>query len=358
VTHIIASNLTPKKRVEFERYKVVRPEWIVDCVKAGKALPWNQYRLIDRSSQKNIGLTQKPVDGYRAVSSRDEKIVYRGGGLRNESSQESSSYPTPPEMKVMDLDDMEIDIKQKPPLIPPLEMEREETDMDVEIPRDLSLIDIATTKHVDDLFVTEIELPSTLSSIDISSPSQAHGIHNMVTPDLPDQHLTFHNSPTAKMDPSVALASALLPSEPSSPPHDHDSIDPPGINQADIAAVHNATILANPSLRSSTVVNPAFLKSYFDQSRLHHLSAWKADLKNQMQQLTSQNPPRRTKKTADQPRWIMHVDFDCFFCSVSLVSRPELKDKPVCVGHGGAKSGEIASCNYPAREFGIHNGMR
>jgi DNA repair protein REV1 len=73
-----------------------------------------------------------------------------------------------------------------------------------------------------------------------------------------------------------------------------------------------------------------------------------------MQQLTSSQKPRRTR---NGPRCIMHIDFDCFFCSVSLISRPELKDKPVVVGHGGGKSGEISSCNYVARKFGVHNGM-
>ena len=102
--------MTPKKRVELERYKVVRPEWIVDCVKAGKALPWNQYRLIDQSNQKTIGFAQKAVDSYRAVSSRDEKTVYGGGGLQK-LSQESSSYPTPPEMKAMDLETVEYDVE-------------------------------------------------------------------------------------------------------------------------------------------------------------------------------------------------------------------------------------------------------
>jgi hypothetical protein len=81
----------------------------VDCVKAGKPLPWNQYRLIDRSNQKTIGFTQKSVDSYRAVSSRNEKVVYGGGGLQSDLSQESSSYPTPPEMKIMDLDAVEND---------------------------------------------------------------------------------------------------------------------------------------------------------------------------------------------------------------------------------------------------------
>ena len=42
-THIIASSLTPAKVVEFQRMKVARPGWLVDSVKAGKLLPWQDY---------------------------------------------------------------------------------------------------------------------------------------------------------------------------------------------------------------------------------------------------------------------------------------------------------------------------
>ena len=42
-THIIASNLTPLKVLEFKNMKVVRPEWLVESVKAGNLLPWRQF---------------------------------------------------------------------------------------------------------------------------------------------------------------------------------------------------------------------------------------------------------------------------------------------------------------------------
>ena len=344
----------------------------MDCVKARKALPWNQYRLIDRSNQKTIGFTQKSVDSYRAVSSRDEKIVYGGGGLQKELSQESSSYPTPPEMKAMDLDTVEYDAKTELPEKPLLsDAKEEDTEMlGIEFPNDLSPIKISPPKLEDATIATEIEIPSSLSPLAISSPSQpveqvdTLSAEGQITPELryrseqPALRAFMqqqpHTATKPMVDQNIDLPNDLNPSS----PRPEDSVGSPKIpaeNKAALAAAHNAAILANPSLRSSTVVNPDFLKSYFDQSRLHHLSTWKADLKNQMQQLTSQKP-RHLKKTGT--RWIMHVDFDCFFCSVSLVSRPELKEKPVCVGHGGARSGEISSCNYPAREFGIHNGMR
>lgn len=63
-------------------------------------------------------------------------------------------------------------------------------------------------------------------------------------------------------------------------------------------------------------------------------------------------------------RVIMHCDFDCFFVSVGLTTRLHLRGKPVVVCHsqgaqGGASStSEVASASYEAREQGVKNGMR
>ena len=178
VTHIIASNLTPKKREEFQKYKVVRPEWIVECVKAGKTLPWNQYRLIVQSSQATFGFSQRPTDSYRAVSSREEKVVYGGGGLeqtpaqQHEPSQESSSYPTPPEMKSMDMDIVEPEVKiEQPALI------GHDENMDAKVADGgSSLISDLPPRESFEARVPPnelLEFPSDLSPIEISS-SHAH----------------------------------------------------------------------------------------------------------------------------------------------------------------------------------------
>lgn len=160
-------------------------------------------------------------------------------------------------------------------------------------------------------------------------------------------------------------------------------------------------VMANPEWRKAhTSIAPDFIEGYYKNSRLHYLSTWKSELRALVMEaqeraeanisstpeaipqpimngvsmrgehLRPQTSPKKWKgkgkaKIVDRhERVIMHCDFDCFFVSAGLVSRPELKGKPVVVCHSqGAQGGEsstseIASCSYEARDFGIRNGMR
>ncbi|RDB19284.1 DNA repair protein rev1 [Hypsizygus marmoreus] len=160
-------------------------------------------------------------------------------------------------------------------------------------------------------------------------------------------------------------------------------------------------VMANPEWRKAhTSVAPDFIEGFYKNSRLHHLSTWKAELKNLVQEaqeraevggvaglvakveseavgheggvsmrgaeLVMKSPGKgkgKGKERAVDDRVIMHCDFDCFFVSAGLLSRPQLKGKPVVVCHsqgaqGGASStSEVASASYEARKFGIKNGM-
>ncbi|GAV03305.1 hypothetical protein RvY_13749 [Ramazzottius varieornatus] len=133
--------------------------------------------------------------------------------------------------------------------------------------------------------------------------------------------------------------------------------------------------------------DPNYVNQFYARSRLHHLSMWKVESKQLVQSLQDTSDgsfpgrerlrqyyaqlPSRPKEALKKV--IMHIDFDCFFVSVGLLSRPHLRGKPIAVCHGttgfktkeGAKEGqerfdsksEISSCNYEARNAGLKNGM-
>ncbi|XP_031634603.1 DNA repair protein REV1 [Contarinia nasturtii] len=172
---------------------------------------------------------------------------------------------------------------------------------------------------------------------------------------------------------------------------------------------------------AKTAVDPNFLTEFYNNSRLHHISTLGASLKQFISQLrenhTGEFPDLNKLKGILQMNQehltgnniIMHIDMDCFFVSVGLRSRPNLKGFPIAVTHSKGYNGnnlkneigvdrkkemelyvkrhedkymtkqleidnsndkikkkssidtislsEIASCSYEARKTGVRNGM-
>lgn len=75
VTHIVSSGLTARKREQFSKFRVVKPEWIIESIREGRLLAWSKYRTIplpagnqklslvnEKGDQPNLGRVESCLD--------------------------------------------------------------------------------------------------------------------------------------------------------------------------------------------------------------------------------------------------------------------------------------------------------
>uniref|UniRef100_A0A0N5A2A6 DNA repair protein REV1 n=1 Tax=Parastrongyloides trichosuri TaxID=131310 RepID=A0A0N5A2A6_PARTI len=121
--------------------------------------------------------------------------------------------------------------------------------------------------------------------------------------------------------------------------------------------------------------NPHFIEKYYGRSRLHLISTMAQEAKQWVREQQEKEYEHEfslryllDKISNDDvftapAKVVCHIDMDCFFVSVGLISRPELRGKPVAVTHSRTENhlnngyAEIASCSYEARKLGLTNGM-
>jgi DNA repair protein REV1 len=343
VTHIIASSLTPKKAVEFRRYRVVKPAWVVDSIAAGKLLPWNDYRVLDEGeTQKVLAFDKGTVvsaannrpRGYRDQTDNS----WYTSQLRASQAAPPATPQAPPSLfsrqKLPTPDD---DIEDLPPSYQPGLVTVEPTNEEAQksTAKAKSLVTPPKTSPT----IAPEPSPNDFGDIDDIADELHDSLYADPTPAKP----RLRRRPTFERDRLHAEEVAANPRKPEL-----------------TAEQHNEILLRDPKIRKSTVVDPNFLEQYYRESRLHHLSTWKADLKSQLQAMASEKTATqkaKQKRASGVRRYVLHVDFDSFFAAVSLKKYPEHKTKPAVIAHGQGSGSEIASCNYPARKYGVKNGM-
>jgi DNA repair protein REV1 len=313
-THIIASSLTPKKREEFRKYRIVKPAWVVESIKAGRLLPWESFRVIEEGPSQRV---LKFGDGGSVTAEKRSK----SSGYRDES--QSSWYAS--------------QIRESAAA--------------------------AANTHKSALQDQE-QLAESIRDDEAGSPAAERGPETCLDPGGAQPAVIEHGAATTEgRQQDAALSTTPAQMEPNTAPTIHSrspSVNPPTAKSEMTPEEYNAQLLSNPQMRNSSVVNPDFINQFYRESRLHHLSTWKAELKAQLQGAAQERASARRsakKRAPGARRYIMHVDFDSFFAAVSIRKHPELADKPVAVAHGTGPGSEIASCNYPARAFGLRNGM-
>ncbi|XP_026493940.2 DNA repair protein Rev1 [Vanessa tameamea] len=126
---------------------------------------------------------------------------------------------------------------------------------------------------------------------------------------------------------------------------------------------------------AKTAADPNFIAEFYNNSRLHHISQLGAcfkqhvndlrensnftfsardDLKNRISVLNNSRN-KLTKSDFQNGKTIMHIDMDCFFVSVGLRKRPELRGKPIAVTHSkGGQSHPKRSGVDRVAEFNLY----
>uniref|UniRef100_UPI00358EE42E DNA repair protein REV1 isoform X2 n=1 Tax=Myxine glutinosa TaxID=7769 RepID=UPI00358EE42E len=110
------------------------------------------------------------------------------------------------------------------------------------------------------------------------------------------------------------------------------------------------------SHRAAWSGNPEFISEFYSHSRLHHIATWRSEFdaligelrrhcngvfpgREQLRELVRSRDAKDRHESGEMysevysEPVIMHVDMDCFFVSVALLHRPELRGKPVAVTH-------------------------
>nr|XP_048713935.1 DNA repair protein REV1 isoform X2 [Caretta caretta] len=449
-THIIATNLPNAKIKELKGEKVVRPEWIIESIKAGHLLSYIPYQLYTKQSSVQKGLNFsticKPEDPMPGPSNIAKE-------LNNRVNCVIKKYETENETKANGISSWNEEEKEESEDLGFMELEQVfpgRKQNGIQHHRDSTAIfnghahnSTSALQTQDCVMPYGNRVASRLSPGSVPEKGKTEkGIidfrdctmqqlqeSNKNTDLLKNPHRTTSNS----------FSSSSLHSNTKINGAHHSTVQGP------LSTKSTSSVPTHSKATPSSLSKPldcSFISDFYSRSRLHHISTWKCELTEFVNTLQRKNngvfPGREKLKklkvgrsalmiadtgnvsvlsSSKHQRCIMHMDMDCFFVSVGIRNRPDLKGKPVAVtsnrGAGraplrpganpqmewqyyqnkilngkaaenrvpdkldssigenpdsaqmngadldisGLSMAEIASCSYEARQVGIKNGM-
>ncbi|XP_024069320.1 DNA repair protein REV1 isoform X1 [Terrapene carolina triunguis] len=449
-THIIATNLPNAKIKELKGEKVVRPEWIIESIKAGHLLSYIPYQLYTKQSSVQKGLNFnticKPEDPMPGPSNIAKE-------LNNRVNCIIKKYETENEIKANGISSWNEEEKEESEDLGFMELEQVfpgRKQNGIQHHRDSTAIFNGHTHNSTSALQTQdCVVPSGNRVANRFSPGsvQEKGKTEKGIIDFRDctmQQLQESNKNTELLrnphrTTSNSFSSSSLHSNTKINGAHHSTVQGP------LSTKSTSSVPTHSKATPSSLSKPldcSFISDFYSRSRLHHISTWKCELTEFVNTLQRKNngvfPGREKLKklkasrsalmiadtgnvsvlsSSKHQRCIMHMDMDCFFVSVGIRNRPDLKGKPVAVtsnrGAGraplrpganpqlewqyyqnkilngkaaenripdkldssigenpdsaemngadldisGLSMAEIASCSYEAREVGVKNGM-
>ncbi|KAF8749926.1 DNA repair protein [Rhizoctonia solani] len=303
VTHVITSNLTPAKALEFKNMKVARPEWLLDSIAANKLLPWAKYQWSE--SYQSSSPIQSATPRTPALT-----LSIRPLGASPEHSDTISTTLDSP------LKQLSNNYESLPPAQPAIPSEA--------APEHASRRSQATHPRPEassGLVTRQTNLPTSASTSTQSSRAQ-YAIHAA----NPDAERLMESVEWREMH-TAASGEAFIQDY-----YQHSRL-------------HHLSKWKS-ELRSLVAKAQEDAESQFLQT---------GSMSNPTSTTSGDSPKGKGKATQ---RVIMHCDFDSFFVSAGLIARPELSGKPVVVCHASGKgashsTSEVASTSYAARAFGL-----